>query len=130
MSAQRHQRRRTRGWTTPVDAEGRKAKYVGRGTTFGNPWVVVETRTLSGWAVNWAGSGDVPTGLRSTVPASDRRDAHALAVELYETWLYGQPWLLAHARKELHGRDLMCYCPEALPCHADVLLRVAAGEAL
>jgi hypothetical protein len=28
-------------------------------------------------------------------------------------------------RRELHGRDLACYCPLAEPCHADVLLAVA-----
>ena len=28
-------------------------------------------------------------------------------------------------RRELHGRDLACYCPLDEPCHADVLLAVA-----
>lgn len=31
-------------------------------------------------------------------------------------------------RAELRGRDLACYCPLDLPCHADVLLRVANSE--
>jgi hypothetical protein len=30
-----------------------------------------------------------------------------------------------HARRELRGRDLACYCPLDEPCHADVLLAVA-----
>jgi hypothetical protein len=28
-------------------------------------------------------------------------------------------------RAELAGKDLACWCPAGLPCHADVLLRVA-----
>ena len=27
--------------------------------------------------------------------------------------------------RELHGRDLACYCPLDEPCHADVLLELA-----
>jgi hypothetical protein len=115
----RIQRKRTAGWKKPQGAV-----YVGRGTRWGNPWVIAETGT--GWAVSWAGARDqVPHGLRTEVIANDRRDAHALAVELYENWLYAQTALLERARKELAGRDLMCWCSESLPCHADVLLAVA-----
>lgn len=28
---------------------------------------------------------------------------------------------------ELRGRDLACWCPPGLPCHADVLLEIANG---
>jgi hypothetical protein len=28
-------------------------------------------------------------------------------------------------KRELHGRDLACYCPLDEPCHADVLLAIA-----
>lgn len=31
------------------------------------------------------------------------------------------------ARNELRGKDLACFCPLDLPCHADVLLEVANG---
>lgn len=30
---------------------------------------------------------------------------------------------------ELAGRDLACWCPLEAPCHADVLLKIANGEA-
>ncbi|WP_307837891.1 DUF4326 domain-containing protein [Actinoplanes teichomyceticus] len=33
-------------------------------------------------------------------------------------------------RTALAGRDLACWCPPGQPCHAQVLLEVAAGEAL
>jgi hypothetical protein len=121
---ERIQRKRTKGWRAPAGA-----KYVGRGTRWGNPWVIARTNTGTGWTVNWAGTGLVPNGLRDSVPANDQRDAHALAVEMYETWLHARPQLLDDARSELAGRDLMCWCAPALPCHADVLLRLAAPTA-
>ena len=36
---------------------------------------------------------------------------------------------VADVRRELAGRDLACWCPLDVPCHADVLLRVARGDA-
>jgi hypothetical protein len=126
----RIQRRRTRGWTAPLDTEGRKPIYVGRGTRYGNPWAVIHLTTGTGWAVQWAGHRDQhkPLGLNDLVPAKDQHDAHALAVEMFETWVHAHPQLLERARRELAGRDLMCWCPDALPCHADALLRLANPE--
>ena len=126
----RIQRKRTRGWTAPLDPQGRKPVYVGRGTKWGNPWVVARNNTISGWEVNWAGAEpEPPRGLKRSVPASGQRVAHALAVELYETWLYSQPQrFVDRARQRLAGRSLMCWCAPELPCHADVLLAIASGE--
>lgn len=130
MSPARIQRRRTRGWTAPLDAHGRKPVYVGRGTPFGNPWVVIHTTIGAGWAVQWAGHRDQhkPLGLNDFIPADDQRAAHAHAVDLFETWVRAHPRLLDRARRELAGRDLMCWCHESLPCHADALLKIANGE--
>lgn len=33
-------------------------------------------------------------------------------------------WIHAHLH-ELHGKDLVCWCPAELACHADVLLEEA-----
>jgi len=46
------------------------------------------------------------------------------AIDAYERWLRQQPHLLG-ALHELNGRDLVCWC-SPLPCHGDVLLRLAA----
>ncbi|WP_344029311.1 DUF4326 domain-containing protein [Pseudonocardia kongjuensis] len=35
---------------------------------------------------------------------------------------------LAEIREQLGGRDLACWCPLDMPCHADVLLRIANSE--
>lgn len=40
--------------------------------------------------------------------------------------MVGTEWLTSEvARRELAGRDLACWCAPSLPCHVDVLLRVA-----
>lgn len=31
-------------------------------------------------------------------------------------------------RRQLAGRDLACWCPPAVPCHADLLLEIANGD--
>lgn len=115
----RVQRRRIKGWRAPVGA-----KYVGRGTRWGNPWVVVQTRT--GWAVNWVGSAGQhpPNGVYSATCA-DRPAAHEKAVACYRDWLSTRPDLAKRARRELAGRDLMCWCAPDLRCHVDVLLELA-----
>jgi hypothetical protein len=117
----RIQRRRTPGWR----ANG--ARYVGRGTRYGNPWAVIHTTNGTGWAVQWAGHANQhrPLGLNDFVPANDQRDAHALAVELFEIWIHAHPTLLDRVRRDLARRDLMCWCRESMPCHVDVLLRLA-----
>lgn len=72
------------------------AVYVGRPTLWGNPFVIG------------------PDGSRAAV------------IKKYEIWLTARPDLIARARKELKGKDLVCWCaPEA--CHAHVLERVANG---
>ena len=126
----RIQRSRNKGWRKP---EG--AVYVGRGTPFGNPWAVVRTNTGTGWAVQWAGHANQhrPLGLKDFVPANDKRDAHVLAVELYEMWVHSHPTLLERIRRDLAGRDLMCWCSLPEPgepdhCHAAVLLDLANGD--
>ncbi|MFG3136115.1 DUF4326 domain-containing protein [Streptomyces sp. NPDC048211] len=118
----RIQRRRIKGWRAPADAA-----YVGRGTPFGNPWTVIATSTGTGWAVQWAGHANQykPLGYNDHILANSQADAHALAVELYETWVHTHPTLLDRITRDLHGRDLMCWCAEPLPCHVAVLLDLA-----
>lgn len=75
------------------------AAYVGRPTKWGNPFSHIK-------------GADV-------VLVDNREDA----VLLYEHWIATQPDLIS-ALHELRGKDLACWCAP-LPCHADVLLRLA-----
>lgn len=70
------------------------AVYVGRPTAWGNPFVV------------------------------GRDGAQGECVELYREWIMERPWLHSAARRDLGGKDLVCWC-SPLPCHADVLLEIA-----
>ncbi|WP_228975000.1 DUF4326 domain-containing protein [Streptomyces sp. DH12] len=128
--AARIQRRRTKGWraanhtTNPLGAV-----YVGRGSRWGNPAALGL----------WVSSG--PTwrdGQRCTTSkfVATREEATmffrlgmrhgGLVVE--GTDGVRRPVALppaAEIRRELAGRDLLCWCPLDQPCHADVLLDLA-----
>ena len=68
--------------------------YIGRPSKFGNPFVI------------------------------GRDGSRADVVAKFEKYLMGRPDLIAAAKQELAGYNLVCWCaPEA--CHGDVLLRIA-----
>lgn len=119
MSPQRVQRRRTAGWTTPVDEHGRPAVYVGRGSRFGNPSRIIPGE--GGWSVVHDNNG-------CGIFFDSKKMAHEFAVDAYRHHLKQHPELVERARAELAGRWLSCWCPKEQACHADVLLAVAAGE--
>ena len=66
----------------------------------------------------WVGSGSKWAGR----PVNGR---WAAAVVEYSVWIAGRADLLAAARAELAGYDLVCECPLEMPCHRDVLLDIA-----
>lgn len=70
------------------------AVYVGRPSKFGNPFEIGRD------------------GTRQQV------------IDKFLVWLVQQPELMVAVRKELQGKDLVCWCaPQA--CHADVLHHIA-----
>lgn len=81
----------------------RDAVYVGRPSRFGNPYKVDES-------------------LRALSLDEQRRHLDAT----FGQYLRAKPWLVREIRTELAGKDLVCWCAP-LPCHADILLRVANG---
>lgn len=105
----RIQRKRTLGWAMPNNT-----RYVGRGTKYGNPFVVGQ-----------------PHRLNHDQPIRDRKQA----VELYElhTGPMGNYELdVEEVRRELAGKNLACWCPLPEPgetdwCHARILLEIANG---
>lgn len=77
------------------------AVYVGRPTKFGNPY----------------------SHLDKTI-AKYKCSSRAEAIKLYEQWLTTQPALIATIKKELKGKNLVCWCVP-LACHADILIKIA-----
>lgn len=115
----RRQRSRRRGSRMPAGAV-----YVGRPTRWGNPFPTASDPVL--------------------LLATARQISLAQAAKhLFEQWLLGFPQPLPpdvaasfppgmapppsaeDIRRELGGKDLLCWCALHQPCHADVLLSVA-----
>lgn len=73
--------------------------YIGNPTVWGNHFVMEDR--------------DDPT---------ERREV----ILCYALWLKTRPNLIERAREELKGKKLACWCAP-LPCHGDILARVAEG---
>ncbi|MEU9849319.1 DUF4326 domain-containing protein [Streptomyces sp. NPDC047985] len=115
---ERIQRRRTKGWRSP---EG--AVYVGRPTLYGNPFQVA--RVPGAWVVFVDAAPGVIGRTVATVPGE--QEARQIAVDEFRAMLRtpGGAEQADFFAAKLHGRDLMCWCPVGMPCHADVLLELA-----
>ena len=128
----RIQRRRTKGWRMPEEAV-----FVGRPSRWGNPFLVStvyaalrrpDVYDFSGVAC--AGLPCMPLELffHDHYRQAVRTLAWKSAVDLFALYaaerLRVEPtWL-----DPLKGRSLACWCPLDRPCHADVLLEIAAME--
>ncbi|MDH6435577.1 hypothetical protein M2158_004054 [Streptomyces sp. SAI-144] len=127
----RIQRRRTKGWRAPDGAV-----YVGRGSKWGNPCTQVRMPALDGSEWEREGRLGKASGQHHAFVHPDKTITSHLvldatreqAVVMYRRWLEERPSLVEAARAELKLRDLMCWCPPHEPCHADVLLELAAAE--
>jgi hypothetical protein len=56
-----------------------------------------------------------------------RGQSKRVSIERYREWLPTQRELVAAAKAELRGKDLVCWCAP-FPCHADVLIEIANQE--
>ncbi|MFI1395252.1 DUF4326 domain-containing protein [Streptomyces sp. NPDC020681] len=130
MSPARIQRSHTKGWRAPAGAV-----YVGRGTRWGNPFIVGQTYA---WLTSTEMSSPVPTSRKPAEHGNGLRVEKCRDRETATTWF--RAWmgfvvdLKPQARAVLAGRDLMCWCPlppEGEPdhCHAAVLLEIAGQSA-
>lgn len=132
----RIQRKRTKGWKMP-----KGAVYVGRGTIWGNPFIVGQPSGV------FDGKDGRPLGMRDQVEILIPELDLAKCIEFYrdllngyicpEMYPHGHNWRNAFGRKVrrahpgdwarsvLRGKPLACFCPLNQPCHADVLLEIA-----
>lgn len=79
--------------------EDEEGVYIGRPSKFGNPFAI------------------------------GRNGSRERVVEKYERFLLSRPDLIEAAKRELKGKNLICWCaPYA--CHGDVLLRIANGAGM
>ena len=83
-----------RVWNRNTQRPPESAIYIGRPSAFGNPFRIG--------------------------PDGDRSDV----IRKYASWIRSRPNLMEKARRELRGKDLVCYCAP-YDCHGDVLLEIA-----
>jgi hypothetical protein len=101
---ERHQRKRTAGWHKPQGSI-----IVDRTSRWGNPYKIGQDGAVV---------GEVRMDYRLTSSAAVWAFEHALCWGLL-------PFSVNDVRRELAGKDLVCFCALDQPCHATVLLRIA-----
>mgnify|MGYP001610699713 CR=1 FL=1 len=85
----------------PLPVDMRNMIYIGRPSKWGNPFSHL-SGTLARFKVK----------------------SRTEAVLAYRGYMLYKPELIAAARRELRGRDLICWCAP-LACHGDILLDIA-----
>lgn len=75
--------------------------YIGRPSKWGNPFTFKE-------------------GTSAEFVCATREEC----IKKFEEWFLSQPELVAMAKIELKGKVLACWC-SPLPCHGDILSRIA-----
>jgi hypothetical protein len=104
------------------------AVYVGRPTDWGNPWSVGDGYVASVEPACDPSRNNGQVIGKAEVVVSAFVESVEQAVALYEgAWLTAN--MREHARAELAGKDLACWCPLDQACHADVLLEIANAPA-
>ena len=109
----RIQRKRSKGWKVPPDTI-----YVGRGSSFGNPFRADECRAAGYSGTDAEISERCVEAFRGWLGPFWRNNWDGRVSELARESLF----------KNLHklrGKNLACWCPLDQPCHADVLLELA-----
>jgi hypothetical protein len=122
---ERIQRKRTAGWSSPVDAHGRTPIYVGRPTMYANPFRIVPEGRL------WIVRVDPADGVcgRTVGDFASKLQARKVATLEFEAQFHtpGGAEQGAYFASRLHGLDLSCWCELPEPgdidwCHARVLI--------
>lgn len=116
MKPKRIQRKRVKGWKKPVGVVN-----VTRPGKWGNPFKVMPVRR--GLVVSW-----IVISPDTYVDAifGTEAEAASMAIDLFSDLIEKELDANPGALDELRGKDLMCFCAEGAPCHADVLLRFCA----
>lgn len=104
MKPQRIQRKRNKGWRMPENTI-----YVGRGSRWGNPFVVGRDGTATECVAKYASY---------LLPYTHKPPSNTL-----ETFYISEANLQDIER--LRGKNLACWCKLGDPCHADWLLKMA-----
>jgi Domain of unknown function (DUF4326) len=123
-SPQRIQRKRIKGWKAPPNTV-----YVGRGSVWGNPFIVGERCGIFPKGMGLRGNAET---LIQALTLAQCLEFYRNAIEGYlkpEMYPAGHEFstkIRPHSNLHfLRGKNLMCWCPADQPCHADILLELA-----
>ncbi len=105
---ERIQLSRAKGWRMPPNTV-----KVDRSTKWGNPWAVAKPAFDGRCPIDAQGA----VGMFSDMLGDDEKRLAA-----------GYP-CRSIIDMHLRGKNLACWCPPGSPCHADVLLSLANGDA-
>lgn len=120
MSPTRVQRQRRKGSKMP-----KAAVYVGRGSRFGNPWRVERFTPVPGDSRAYAAVLRDHRGTDHVHPFETYRGAAARAVAGYQVHIMRGDGPTKAEIATLTGKNLACWCKPDMPCHADILLKLA-----
>ena len=101
----RIQRKRTKGWRMPPNTV-----YVGRGSAWGNPFVI---------GVDGDAATCVKRYARMLMPYTHQKPDNTLRD------FYVSEANMEEIQRTLRGKNLPCWCALNQPCHADFLLEIA-----
>ena len=97
---------------------------LGAGEAVTMPWLVAELKQRCG-----VRDDDAEAAAQAVFDAVERNAPAAIHAELKRRHLLSVEMLAGeHARRELAGKNLACWCKPGTPCHAETLLRVANAE--
>lgn len=125
----RIQRKRVRGWKKPANTVN-----ITRPGKWGNPFFWDGGHHIFMWLNNHTAIPVIVFARKIT-----RAAAHEFCVNLFEQHVfengifekayYKNPELCVSAiRRELKGKNVMCFCKEGEICHGDVLLKIANSD--
>jgi hypothetical protein len=70
-----------------------------------------------------------PSKWGNPYPVAPHRNREQAALLYWAALITGVlPYTVADVRRELRGKNLACWCPIGLACHADALLEIANAE--
>lgn len=138
----RVQRKRTKGWKMPPNTVS-----VTRPGPFGNPFDFRPSDCC--WlALSYGCRGDKRGRQQASVKAFSewvspppkgkkmvrmergiRVGTDEKSFQIGPRFVVGPPPTIDEIREKLRGKNLACFCPLDQPCHADVLLELANGDA-
>lgn len=133
MKPKRLQRSRSKGYKMP-----KRAIYVGRPSKWGNPFKLIGDMIYCDALDTWHNNYN-PWVLYDKRIYS-KKEGIKRVIELCDDWIHQRlqithytymcvakrcPFTIEDIKRELKGKDLVCWCPKNQDCHSRILIEIA-----